>query len=405
MRLWRCLAGLLLLTGCVNMSFELGKKKDKSSDPPAADSTVAPAINRFAVDLYRKVASDPGNLIFSPLSISTVLASLVPGAAGTTKDEMLRVLHLPGAVSYRSFMAGLDQRGHAGGAQWTMANRAWVQNGLELSKSYVSATKNGFGYEIGQTDFAKSPENARLAINQWVEQQTQKRILDLFPPGSIGPDMRLVLANAIYFKGFWDSQFDKKSTSDASFHLSRSQTATVPTMTQRHVYPFGHFGDVRVLELPYRGNQLSMVVVLPDSVDGLAALEKNLSAEYLQQWANGLHPQEVEVELPRFLSKQKFDLTRTLADMGMPTVFDAQSADLSGITGKRDLFLGIVVHGAFVEVNEEGTEAAAATGGGIRATATIMPETFHADHPFLYFIRDRQTGAILFMGRLVDPRG
>jgi serpin B len=407
MKTWGCMAALLVLTGCINVSLE---KKKKDADAPStashaavADSALVPAISAFSIDLYRQLSAQPGNLSFSPLSISTVLTALVPGAAGTTQAEMLRVLHLAGPASYAKLMMDLDAHARAGGAQWTMANRAWVQSGMNVSSDFVTATRDGFGFDIGLVDFASAAEPARAAINQWIENETKDRIKDLFPPGSVTSDMRLVLANAIYFKGLWDSQFDKKNTTDAPFHLDAQNTAQVPMMSQTHRFGFRKVEGGRVLELPYKGNELSMLIVLPDEVNGLPSWEGMLSPEALHDWLR-VDQREVIVSLPRFTAKQLFKLNKTLTDMGMPTAFEG-AADFSGIDGKRDLYLGIVVHGAFVDVNEEGTEAAAATGAGITLQSEVVPETFTADHPFLFLIRDRVTGCILFMGRVTDPRG
>jgi serpin B len=406
MKLVRWAAAILIFTGCVNVSFNLSKKHPTAPPAEAAvmtDSTVVPSINAFGFDLYRSLAKTPGNLIFSPLSISTVLTSLVPGAAGTTQAEMLRVLHLTGPASYAKLMMDLDAHALAGGAQWTMANRAWVQSGMSVSSDFVAATHDRFGYELGLVDFANAAEPARAAINKWVEDNTRDRIKDLFPQGSITSDMRLVLANAIYFKGLWDSPFDKKNTTDAAFHLDAQNTVQVPTMSRMHRFGFRKLEGGRVLELPYKGNQLSMLIVLPDEANGLPSWEAMLSADSLHDWLR-LEQRDVRVSLPRFNDTQHFNLNKTLTDMGMPTAF-GETADFSGIDGKRDLSLGIVVHGAFVDVNEEGTEAAAATGGGMQLESISMPESFVVDHPFLFLIRDRVTGCILFMGRVTDPRG
>jgi len=407
MRAWKLAAVLLLLTGCVNVSLETrGSKKKKAGAAPSAtapDTALAPAINAFAFDAYRVLATTQGNLIFSPLSIATVMASLTPGAAGATRDEMLRVLHLPSPPNDRGLMASLGESAREGGAAWNMANRAWVQSGTNLLPAFGSTARDHFEYDVGEADFVDSAESSRAAINQWVEQKTESRIKDLFPVGSINRWTRLALVNAIYFKGFWESQFEKRLTIPSSFHLSTSSTVDVPTMSQVHGLKMGRILGARVLELPYRGGNLSMLIILPDDVDGLPALEKRLSADSLGAWSSSLQQREVAVSLPRFISSKHFDLTRLLADMGMPSAFDATKADFSGITGRRDLFIGIVAHGAFIDVNEEGTEAAAAT-GVLMTRGGRVPEPFTADHPFFYLIRDRATGCILFMGRVVDPR-
>jgi len=397
------------LVGCASSAkHEEGSDTSSAATTDSAGADLVPAVNAFACDLYRELAAKPGNLVFSPFSVSAVMGSIYAGAAGQTRAEMQKALHLPAGdarvyESYRTLFATLDAHAARGGAQWTLANRAWVQNGFQLRPEYVATVRDDFGFDVGTADFRGSPDAARTAINQWVEEKTRQRIKDLFPPGSIDGDMRLVLANAIYFKGLWDRQFDKKATRPARFHTGKTTTREVPTMSLSEHFAIADVGGARALELPYKEKQLSMVLVLPDDIDGLAALEKRLSADTLSAWVSNLREREVEVALPRFTATQEFKLTKTLAGMGMPSAFDAQAADFSGMTGGRDLYVGIVVHKAFVDVNEEGTEAAAATGGGMRATSAQIPVEFKADHPFLFLIRDRASGCVLFLGRVANP--
>lgn len=401
------------MLGCASSANHVERSDSSSTDSTAfaLSDRIVPAVNAFACDLYRELAAKPGNLVFSPFSVSAVMGSIYAGAAGQTRTEMQRALHLPSGEasvydSYRTLFAVLDDHAAKGGAQWTLANRAWVQNGLQLRPEYVTTVRNDFGFEIGTADFRGSPDAARLAINQWVEEKTQRRIQELFPPGSIDTDMRLVLANAIYFKGLWDRQFDKSATRPTPFHTTKTATHEVPTMSLSEPGHFGvsDIGGARVLELPYREKQMSMVIVLPDEIDGLAAIEKRLSADTLRIWTSNLRQRQVQVALPRFRATQDFKLTETLSGMGMPSAFKASAADFSGMTGERDLYIGIVVHKAFVDVNEEGTEAAAATGGGMRTTGAQILEVFTVDRPFLFLIRERASGCVLFLGRVTDPR-
>jgi serine protease inhibitor len=408
MKTLRWVAALLLMTGCVNVSFHAAKKGPSlaSSEPAVTtDSSLAPSINAFGFDLYRSLAKTQGNLILSPLSVSTVLASLAPGAAGNTQTEILRILHLGSAnANYRALMTGLELRARADSAAWAMANRAWVQEGLELQPEFVNAARGQFDYEMGEADFVHAPDSARTAINQWIEGQTQQRIRDLLPRGSINPLTRLVLVNAIYFKGLWKSPFKKEATSLEHFFPSSGASFTTPMMYQSGEFPLAHLAHARMIELPYRGEQLSMLVLLPDDRNGLSALEKRLSADSLHAWVGSLHGNEVTLKLPRFKTEWNSNLTQTLESLGIHLAFASGRADFSAIAKGEDLFLSAVFHGAFVEVNEEGTEAAAAT-GGVMDESVRVPEMFTADHPFLFFIRDRETGCILFMGRVTDPRG
>jgi serine protease inhibitor len=402
-------AALLLMTGCVNVAFHVSKKEPSltPSEPAVmADSSLAPAINAFGFDLYRSLAKAPGNLILSPLSVSTVLASLAPGAAGSTRAEILRVLHLGSAnANYRALMTSLELRARADSAAWAMANRTWVQEGLELQPDFVNAARGQFDYEMGEADFAHAPDSARAAINQWIENQTRERVRDLLPRGSIDPSTRLVLVNAVYFKGLWKSPFKKDATTLEHFYPSSGASFTTPMMSQSGEFPLADLAHARMIEIPYRGEQLSMLVLLPDDRNGLGALERQLSADTLRAWVGLLRGKEVALKLPRFKTEWKSNLTETLASMGMPTAFRAGKADFSAIAKGEGLFLSAVFHGAFVEVNEEGTEAAAATGEVMQTLGARTPEMFTADHPFLFLIRDRETGCILFMGRVTDPRG
>lgn len=374
-----------------------------------APADYAHPVNALACDLYGELRADPGNLIFSPLSISAALGLTYAGAAGQTREEMQRVLHLPADdakayADYRSLFADLDRRAGAEGARWTLANRVWVQSGMGLLPAYLRTVRETFGAEVGEQDFRQTPEPARARINQWVEEKTEKRILDLFARGSITPATRLVLANAVYFKGLWQTQFDKEATRSTPFHVSGAETKPVPMMFLTQDFGYARLSWGRALELPYRGEQLSLVVLLPEAADGLPALESLLTADSLRAWTSALRTREVRVGLPRFTATSRFELNAALAALGMPSAFRAEAADFSGMTGRRDLAIDLVIHKAFVEVNEEGTEAAAATGVAIKATSIgPPPEEFLADRPFLYLIRDRASGCVLFLGRVSEP--
>jgi serpin B len=373
-------------------------------------ATLARSVNAFTCDLYGALRKAPGNLISSPLSVSAATGLAYVGAGGTTRSEMRSVLHLPPDDAqtyegYRSLFAHLDEQARAGGLRWSLANRMWVEDGTPLLPAFVRTTRESFASEMGKADFQREPETARATMNQWVEKATEGQIRDLFPPGSINPMTRLVLANAVYFKGRWDKAFDKNQRRPETFHLSAGATTTAPMMFLTHRFGLAHIAGGRVLELPYRGGELSMLVLLPDAVDGLAKLENRLGADSLGTWISLLQDREVHVGLPRFTATSEFTLSETLAALGMPSAFDPKQADFSGMTGKRDLFISLVAHKAFVDVNEEGTEAAAATGEVMTVTTTTieMPEEFLADRPFLFLIRDRASGCILFLGRVANP--
>jgi serpin B len=239
-----------------------------------------------------------------------------------------------------------------------------------------------------------------------VEDQTEDKIANLIPAGSLPKDSKLVLTNAVYFKGDWADPFDEKRTTDEDFHLTASEKVKTPLMHQQDDFRYAGGDGLQVLELPYGDKSLSMVVLLPEKTDGLAELEATLTRDNLQHWTSALRPEQVDVYLPRFQTTASFDLNDTLKRMGMPSAFDPRAADFSGMTGGKDLYLSKIVHKALVDVNEEGTEAAAATGVVMAPTAIRIEKpkpVFRADHPFVFFIRDNRNGAILFLGRLMNP--
>ena len=254
-------------------------------------------------------------------------------------------------------------------------------------------------------DFAREPEEARQSINSWVEERTEARIKDLIAPGVLDDRTRLVLTNAIYFKGDWTKPFDKGATRDDTFHVTRDKTTRVPLMQKQDDFRFRAGDGLKVLDLPYAKGDLSAVILLPDAIDGLPALEAKLNREGLGRWLSDLRKQKVQVFVPRFKLTCEFSLADVLRSMGMPLAFDEQRADLSGISSQERLSISAVIHKAFVDVNEEGTEAAAATGVVAKAVALVLgePAVFRADHPFIFVIRDNRTGSILFMGRVANP--
>jgi len=264
-------------------------------------------------------------------------------------------------------------------------------------------TNKHYKASLISVDFKNTPEQARIQINKWVEQKTNNKIQDLIKPGILNPLTRLVLTNAIYFKGDWAIPFRERSTHDAPFWLNRDNSVTVPLMTQEEYFRWGKHEAMQLLELPYAGNNLSMIILLPNEVDGLPALEASLTQDNLSSWLKSLKKRELRVFLPKFKMTSEFNLSRMLGAMGMPDAFTT-NADFSGMTGTKELFISAVVHKAFVDVNEEGTEAAAATAVTMRMTAVATPPPeFRADHPFLFLIRHNPSGSILFLGRVINP--
>jgi serpin B len=379
-------------------------------------SAVVKSGNQFALDLYAKLSSEKqGNLFFSPQSISTALAMTYAGARGETASQMASVLHfeLPAEQLHpaeAALLAYWNSLGKQGNVKLSVANRLWGQRGYKFADVFIKLLRDDYGAGLEQVDFAES-EAARKAINTWVEKATADKIKDLIPSGALNSLTRLVLTNAVYFKGDWQLAFSKEDTKPSDFFLSeKEKIAAVPLMHQKDDFRFGEakYADdrkVKILQLPYKGGQLSMVVLLPNAIDGLANLEKHFSADKLQQWLDSAKQQEVSVWLPKFKMTDEFQLGDVLAAMGMADAFERNKADFSGIDGTHELLISAVVHKAFVDVNEEGTEAAAATGIVFGAPAArTQSHEFRADHPFAFVIRDNTTGAILFMGRVVDPR-
>jgi serpin B len=286
----------------------------------------------------------------------------------------------------------------------SMANRLWGQQGYEFLPAFLQTTRDYYAAELAQVDFVNAAEAVRQEINEWVEEKTNDKIKDLIPQNVLDEMTRLVLTNAIYFKGDWASQFDEKATRDAPFSASSDNKVTVPMMYQKGKFKYGEFDEIQVLELPYKSGDLSMLVLLPKAVDGLPALEAKLTTENLNKWTSDLSKREIDVYLPKFKMTSQFRLKDVLSSMGMPSAFDPMVADFSGMNGKTDLYISAVIHKAFVDVNEEGTEAAAATAVVVAEdpSVQIIP-TFRADHPFIFLIRDNRTGSILFIGRVTNP--
>jgi len=369
--------------------------------------------NAFAVDLYGRLSAQPGNLFFSPESISTAFAMTYAGAHGQTATEMARVFHytLPPERLHPAIgglLAGMNAP-HQGYAL-RVADALWAEKDENFLPAYLKLVQTNYGAGFHPVDFKSAPDSVRVTINQWVEKQTNSKIQNLLGPGTVTPLSRLILTNAIYFKAAWADQFSKNWTENKDFHLSASKTIQTPTMHNSGGYYYLKGPSFQALLMPYEKDEISMLILLPNSVDGLSALERSLSASNLDKWTAALsYEHEVIVHLPRFKITQQFELSSTLKDMGVKTAFDGNSADFSGMTGNKSLFISAAIHKAYIDVDENGTEAAAATavimmpGAAAPMRNPPPPIYFTADHPFLFLIRDNASGAILFMGRITDP--
>lgn len=375
------------------------------------------ANTAFALDLYQQLRRGEGNLFFSAYSISVALAMTYTGARGTTAEEMARVLHFdlfkgaggPASRLHPAFgelISRINALGQSGECRLSVANALWGQKGAGFLPGFLNLLRTHYGAGLREVDFVSAAEAARKAINAWVEGETQGRIQDLIPPGVLDALTRLVLVNAIYFKGTWASPFSREATREGPFTLPDGHKVTVPMMNRTGRYRYAESETLQVLELPYAGDDLSMVILLPRRADGLSDLEQELTPENLRGWLRRLRPRRVQVFLPRFTLTSGFRLDEALRTLGMTEAFTSGRADFSGMNGLRDLYISAVLHKAFVEVNEEGTEAAAATAVVVARTAVpSRPVVFRADHPFIFLIRERRSGSILFLGRLLDPKG
>jgi serpin B len=377
------------------------------SPVPPPDPEAGPMINAFAADLYAKLKGSKGNVFFSPFSISAALGMTATGAKGNTLAQMQTVLHLPPeAETVDARFAGLLHAlaGPNAGYQLTTANAIWAQKGFPWRDEFKSRVAR-YGAGLTDADFATQPDKERLAVNAWVEKQTKDKIKELLKSGTVTPDTRMVLANAIYFKGDWLEQFDKKATRPAPFTSTDGTKADAPLMFRKGKFSLYKDDGVQVLSLPYKGNDLSMLVALPTKGDGLPALESTLTPDVVTKWSKGLkETSDLQVYLPKFKVETEYSLGRTLMDMGMKDAFGG-AADFGGMhSGPDRLCISLVVHKAYVDVNEEGTEAAAATGVVMtRTSVPVRPNVFRADHPFVFAIRHNASGAVLFLGRVERP--
>ncbi len=415
---------LLLTTGCATSgtispepaSAEPAERPDAAAPAPVAQpatpateaeiATVAEGNTAFALDLYRWLAAhQQGNLFVSPASISMALAMTRGGARGGTASELDATLHF-GLDEQRLHpaFAALDASLRPEDAAWQLAtaNRLWGQHGFAFEQPFLDLTRTWYGAELGSVDFAGATEPTRIEINAWVSEQTRQRIPELLAPGAIDSSTTLVLTNAIHFLGTWKQAFDAANTSEQPFTTAAGAQVPVPLMHQEAQVRWTETEDLALLAMPYSGDRLELIVALPATHDGLPALEASLTPALLSEWDQAMRPAKVKVWLPRFEQRADFELSNTLRELGMPTAFSG-GADLSGMAAGGGLFLSAVIHQAWLSVDEAGTEAAAATAVVVSRSAKPRVAMFRADHPFLFLIRDRQTGVVLFMGRMTQP--
>ena len=417
-----CLAGCSAIAGAMpggSASQVLESKMARAEVSVAAgnDLDQLAAGNRaFALDLYHRLDTRDGNLFYSPYSISAAVAMTYAGAEGKTAEEMASVFHFlmeeerlhPAFNALDLYLESLAEQeipedmGEA--FQLNIANAIWGQKDFHFESDFLDTLAANYGAGLRLLDYVLEPEKSRIKINDWVSDQTKERIHDLIPQGAINSDTRLVLSNAIYFKATWLEPFEESLTEDGFFYGLDDQEITTPMMSLSSDASFPYFQgeDFQAVELPYLGGQVSMLVLMPEQGQ-FSGFEESLNTEKLDQIIGNLAYQPVYLNFPKFEFETEISLANILAEMGMPSAF-SDAADFSGMTGTRDLFISDVFHKAFVSVDEEGTEAAAATAVLMELTsAPANPIRLVVDRPFLFLIRDTQTNSILFMGRVVKP--
>lgn len=381
---------------------------------PVGPPNYATMSNTFAQRLYGVLATESGNIFFSPSSISTALAMTYAGANGKTAQEMETALSftLSGAPLHAALRDTISNviRSAPGGPALRVANRLWPRRGLALEPAFVDIAKKFYAAPVEQLDFRGAAEASRGRINSWVSQQTQQKIPELLKPGMVDASTAMVLTNAVYFKGVWAEQFKKEVTKPEPFTLAPGNIIQSPLMHGLVRARYGETTEAQVLELAYKaaaqGPQLAMAVLLPKEPTGLAALEQQVATAGFAPFVRVLSSREIKIDvtLPRFKTSWNRSLNQALQALGMQQAFSPDEADFSALTSTERLFISLVQHEAFVNVNEEGTEAAAATGVMMTRAAVIDYHVFRADRPFLYLLRDTKSGLVLFMGRLSDPR-
>jgi serpin B len=406
-------------TGCAQPSAHAMEAKsdlDREASPQVEGTDLERLVNgnsTFAFDLYQALREEGGNLFYSPYSISIALAMTYTGARGETEQQMAETLQflLPQEKLHPTFNAlDLDLASRGEGAdeeqgeafRLSIANSIWGQQDYEFLSDFLDTLALNYGAGLRLVDFAKATEEARQVINQWVEDQTEEKIKDLIPEGALNSLTRLVLANAIYFNAGWFHPFDEGNTQEGPFNLLDGSQVSADFMFQEEEFNYTEGEGYQVIELPYVGWNTSMVILLPET-DRFEAFEANLSSDRAAEILADLHMQNIQLKMPKFEYESDYGLSNILAEMGMPSAFGSD-ADFSGMDGTKMLFIQDVLHKAFVSVDEEGTEAAAATAVivGLKALPE-QPVEMTIDRPFIFMIRDMETGTILFLGRVMNP--
>jgi serpin B len=409
------LCGILLIAAFAGIYYYAPETEtDTMGEKPVATDTLATeqsvmtlveAINEFSFNLYDKLIEDQsGNIFFSPYSIFVALAMTYEGGRGETAEEMYEILNFQqnDEVNLCSFGKIYNLLNQVKEYTLSTANALWIKENYPFSEEYLNFIENYYMGKATEMDYS-DPVAAAKIINEWVENNTNGKIKDLIQSSDIDPIVTaMILTNAIYFKGIWEHEFDPDNTQDMDFEISPGNNISVPMMSiSDKTFNYTETDEVQVLELNYDGDDVSMILVLPKE-NNISIAEQAINPTTLADWRESFGKIEVDVSIPKFKLETKYDLKKYLQKMGMNISF-TQYADFSGITGYKDLFIKKVAHKAYIEVNEEGTEAAAATSVIMQLTAVIDTVTFNADHPFVFLIQHKDTGNILFMGKIVDP--
>lgn len=381
---------------------------DDSAATADGISQVVSANNQFAIELYQQINKQPKqldkNVFFSPYSLSTAMAMLYIAAEGETKQQIQKTFHYPSRDILNPNSAALYNQFNKPNPDYKLAtvNDLWMEQGLTPTKSYVDTVQRYYGGQVTNLDFESNPNPSRLIINKKIAQHTNQLIPELLPKGSIKPITVAVLTNAVYFKGDWKVPFEVQSTTEQPFYNHIGTSPNIKMMQLQEHFGYSEDKQVQVVQLPYKGDDLSMLVVLPKSKDKAAMqqLVQDLSADTIKQWSEDLVTQEVNVHLPKFKLEASYQMKNLLTDMGMPRAFE-KGAGFNLFDNSPPIKIDDVHHKAVVIVDEKGTEAAAATGIVANATAaSAPPPVFKADHPFIFMIKDNKTDAILFLGQV-----
>lgn len=423
----------ILLVGAVVATTIYFSFPYEPKNPPKADDSdptqqeiqeVVNANNQFAFDLYSELdKAENGNLFYSPYSISAALAMTYEGAKGQTADEIKSVFYFPEnnllRPNFAAIYNNLNEKNNA--YELRTGNALWAQQDYQFLKEYTTNVEKYYGGKATNLDFIGETEKSRQTINSFIEEQTNNKIKDLIPQKFLSPRTKLVLTNAVYFKGDWEWEFDKGDTRDREFKITPANKVQVPMMNMKPEKANFNYADLeklQILELPYKGEKISMLVLLPKQgedydfetgemiISNYTINNIELSAEKLNEYKSQMRETELDsILIPKFEFDTKYFMGDTLSAMGMSTAF-SDDADFSGMDGTRNLQISEVIHQAFVKVDEQGTEAAAATAVVLKfmAAAPMQSNNFIADHPFIFIIQEKETGNILFIGRVVDPR-